>query len=83
MFFLVQPSPYRSFASPPHFPFVSLPSFEPLVPTQLHLTLVGFKGAIDDALFGVLHEFAKEDKGNKFVLKDFRSPPPVDAKMRR
>jgi hypothetical protein len=41
---------------------------------------VGFNGAIDDALFGVLHEFAKEDKGKKFVLKDFRSPPLVDAK---
>jgi hypothetical protein len=29
---------------------------------------------------GVLHEFAKEDKGKKLVFKDFRSPPLVDAK---
>ncbi len=47
---------------------------------QLHLTLVGFNGARDDTLLGVLHEFAKEDKGKKFALRDFRSLPPVDAK---
>jgi len=59
---------------------VSLPSFKPLVPTQLHLTLVGFNGVRDDTFLGVLHEFAKEDKGKKFTLRDFRSPHPVDAK---
>jgi hypothetical protein len=41
---------------------------------------VGFNGAGDDTLLGVLHEFAKEDKGKKFALKDFRSPHPVNAK---
>jgi hypothetical protein len=74
---LVQPSPHQGFVSPPHFPLASLPSFEPLVstrphstfepsvPTRPHSTLLGFVGAKDDTLHGVLHEFAKEEKGKE------------------
>ncbi len=38
-----------------------------------------FIGAKDDTLHGVLHEFVKEDKGKEFILKGFKSPPPIDA----
>jgi hypothetical protein len=40
---------------------------------------LGFIGAEDDTFPGVLHEFAKEDKGKEFALGGFKSPPLVDA----
>jgi len=41
---------------------------------------VGFDGAKEDALPGVLHETMEEDKGKKLAFGGFRSPPPMDAK---
>ncbi len=103
MLFLVQPLSRQGFVSPPHFPFVSFPSFEPLVLTQPHLTfeplvltwlhstlkpsvpmqphstLLGFIGVKNDTFPGILHEFAKEDKGKELALGGFKSLPPIDA----
>jgi hypothetical protein len=44
------------------------------------LLLARFDGAKEDALLGVLHEIAKEDKGKELALGGFRSPPPMGAK---
>jgi hypothetical protein len=44
-----------------------------------HIPLARFDGAEDDALIGVLHEIAKEDKGKKFALGGFKSPLLVDV----
>jgi hypothetical protein len=41
---------------------------------------VGFNGARNDKLFGVLHETIEKDKGKEFVFKGFKSPPFVNAK---
>jgi hypothetical protein len=41
---------------------------------------MGFNGAKDDGVCGVLHEIVEEDKGKKFALGGFKSPPLVDAK---
>lgn len=46
---------------------------------HLHSPFVGFDGAEDDGVFGILHETAKEDKGKKPTLGGFRSPPPWDV----
>jgi hypothetical protein len=41
---------------------------------------VGFDGVKDDKIFKDLHETTEKDKGKKLALRDFKSPPPIDAK---
>jgi hypothetical protein len=60
---LVQPLLCQGFVSPPHSPPTSLPSFQQLVPMQLHSTLARFDGVKTNILLGVFHESTKEDKG--------------------
>jgi hypothetical protein len=46
---------------------------------QPHSTLLGFIGVKNDTFPGILHEFAKEDKGKELALGGFKSLPPIDA----
>ncbi len=74
MLFLVQPSPRQGSMSPPHSSLVSLPSLQQLVPTQSHLTLMGFDGVEAETFFIVILESFEEDKGREFPFKIFKSP---------
>jgi hypothetical protein len=46
----------------------------------LHSTLAKFDGVGVNTFLGVLHEFAKQDKGKEFTLRVLRSFPPIDTK---
>jgi hypothetical protein len=41
--------------------------------------LVGFNGAENDGVCGVLHETTKQDKGRELTFRGFKSPPPMDV----
>jgi hypothetical protein len=40
---------------------------------------VGFNGAKDDGVHGILHKTTKQDKGIEFTFRGFKFPLPMDA----